>query len=68
VAGNGPAARAGLRQGDVLVAANGQTLRAPAELVTAVERAGVGGNLRLTVSRGGQQFQVNVVPAQLARS
>jgi len=68
VVGNGPAARAGLRQGDVLVAANGQTLRAPAELVAAVERAGVGGNLRLTVSRGGQQFQVDVVPAQLARS
>jgi S1-C subfamily serine protease len=68
VAGNGPAARAGLRQGDVLLAANGQSLRAPAELVAAVERAGVGGNLRLTVNRGGQQFQVDVVPGQLARS
>lgn len=65
---NGPAARAGLRQGDVLVAANGQALRAPAELVAAVERAGVGGTLRLTVNRAGQQFGLDVVPAQLARS
>ncbi len=64
---NGPAARAGLRHGDVLVAANGQPLRMPAELVAAVERTGVGGTLRLTVSRGGQQFGLEVVPAQLGR-
>jgi len=62
---NGPAARAGLRQGDVIVAVNGQVLRAPAELVTAVERAGVGGSLRLTVNRAGQQLGLDVVPAQM---
>ena len=65
VASNGPAAQAGLRQGDVLVAAGGQALRSPAELVAAVERTGVGGVLRLTVNRGGEQFALEVVPAQM---
>jgi len=65
VAPNGPAARAGLRQGDVVVAAAGQPVQNPSQLVAAVERAGVGRPLSLTVNRGGSELEVSVTPAQL---
>ncbi len=65
VAPNGPAARAGLRQGDVVVAAGGQPVQGPSQLVAAVERAGVGRSLTLTVNRGGTTLQIAVTPAQL---
>ena len=61
-----PAARAGLQQGDVIVAVGGQPIGSPAQLVAAVERAGVGGSLLLTVSRDGRLLSVTVVPAPLA--
>ncbi|MFM7676759.1 MAG: trypsin-like peptidase domain-containing protein [Synechococcus sp.] len=61
-----PAARAGLQQGDVIVAVAGQPIASPAQLVAAVERAGVGGSLPLTVNRVGRLLQVTVVPAPLA--
>ena len=65
VGAGSPAERAGLRAGDVVVAAAGQPLTLPSQLVAAVERAGVGKTLVLTVSRSGQQEQVTVVPAEL---
>lgn len=60
-----PAARAGLQQGDVIVAVGGQPIANPPQLVSAVERAGVGGNLPLSINRAGRILQVTVVPAQL---
>ena len=60
-----PAERAGLRPGDVVVAAGGQPVAQPYQLVAAVERSGVGKPLLLTVSRGGRLEQVEVVPAEL---
>ncbi|MEB3308519.1 MAG: trypsin-like peptidase domain-containing protein [Cyanobacteriota bacterium] len=65
VTADGPAARAGLRQGDVVVAAAGQPVRDPGQLVSAVERTGVGRPLTLTVNRSGTRFDVDVTPAQL---
>ena len=65
VAPNGPAARAGLRQGDVVVAAGGQPVLNPSQLVAAVERTGVGRPLSLTVNRGGTELQIAVTPSQL---
>jgi S1-C subfamily serine protease len=63
----GPAAKGGLRPGDVIVAAGGQTLEGASQLVTAVERTGVGNGLALTVNRAGQVLQLQVTPADLAR-
>ena len=60
-----PAERAGLRPGDVVVAAGGQPVAQPSQLVAAVERSGVGKPLLLMVSRGGRLEQVEVVPAEL---
>ncbi len=65
VAPNGPAARAGLRQGDVVVAAGGARVTNASQLVAAVERAGVGRTLNLTVNRGGSELQIAVIPAQI---
>jgi S1-C subfamily serine protease len=60
-----PAARGGLQQGDVIVAVGGQAMANPSQMVAAVERAGVGGSLLLSVNRAGRVLQITVVPAQL---
>ena len=65
VATESPAARAGLRPGDVVVAAGGQPVTGPSQLIAAVERARVGRPLVLTINRSGQVLQVEVVPAEL---
>jgi S1-C subfamily serine protease len=65
VVAGGPAQRAGLRQGDVLVTANGEQLLQPSQLIGAVEKAGVGGTLKLGVSRGGQMVQLTLVPVAI---
>ncbi|QVL53276.1 MAG: trypsin-like peptidase domain-containing protein [Cyanobium sp. M30B3] len=65
VVAGGPAQRAGLRQGDVLVAANGEQLLQPSQLIAAVEKAGVGGTLTVSVSRGGQMVQLTLVPVAI---
>ena len=61
-----PAARTGLQKGDVIIAVGNQPIVSPSQLVTAVERAGVGGSLALRVNRAGNLMQLTVVPAQLA--
>lgn len=66
VAAGGPAAQAGLRTGDVITAAAGQPIQTASQLVTAVERTGVGRTLTLTVNRGGAVLQLQVVPVDLA--
>ncbi len=60
-----PAARAGLQRGDVIVAVGGQPIANPAQLVAAVERAGVGGSLPFSINRAGRVLQITVVAAQL---
>ncbi|BAS58312.1 HtrA2 peptidase [Leptolyngbya boryana NIES-2135] len=59
---NSPAARAGLRNGDVIKKVNGQTVTKADQVQQAVENASVGGNLRLDVSRGGNTTTVSVQP------
>lgn len=59
---NSPAARAGLRNGDVIKKVNGQTVTKADQVQQAVENASVGGNLRLEVSRGGNTTTVSVQP------
>ena len=68
VVAGGPAQRAGLRQGDVVVSANGVQILQPSQLVAAVEKVGVGGSLSLNVSRAGQVVQVTVVPVAIGGS
>ena len=63
---NGPAARAGLRPGDRIVAVGDQTVRDPAQLTQLVERNGVGRPMQLQVQRQGQNLTLQVTPVELS--
>jgi putative serine protease PepD len=56
----GPAARAGLRAGDVVVAADGERITSPEELIVAIRKHAPGDRLRLTYLRGGQRHTTTV--------
>ena len=49
-----------LEAGDVITAANSETVDGPNDLIAAVAMAGVGGSLPLTVTRDGQSIDVTV--------
>ena len=61
----GPGALAGLQVNDVIVAVSGQPVRNPAEVVTAIDRSGVGQPLVLNVQRQGKQLPVTVRPVEM---
>lgn len=56
----GPAAKAGLRPGDVVVAINGEHIDSSRNLIRAVAAVTPGRNLRLTVRRQGREMEVPV--------
>ncbi len=55
-----PADRAGLREGDILLRANGQRLTAQSPLSETVQRAAIGDTLTLTILREGEEREVAV--------
>ncbi len=57
---DGPAARGGLRAGDIVVGLNGQTVSSSTELTRLVGRASAGDLLRLDILRDGRRMQVSV--------
>ena len=61
----GPGAVAGLEVNDVIVSVAGQTVRNPAEVVTAIDRSGVGQPLVLNIQRQGRQLPVTVRPVEM---
>jgi serine protease Do len=62
----GPAARAGLEPGDVIVALDGQPIDDAAHLRNALAAAKVGGELRLSVVREGHRHEIRI-PVEEAR-
>jgi S1-C subfamily serine protease len=62
----GPAAAAGLRPGDVITGVEGQRIGNPSDVINAVEKAGVGRALRVSVLRGGQSLDVSITPGDMA--
>lgn len=62
---NSPAEQAGLRRGDLVVAAADETVRDPATLLQRVEVSQVGEELPLKVVRGARELQLSIKPAPL---
>lgn len=60
----GPAARAGLRAGDVVVAVDGEPVREGRDLLRAVLRRDVGARVRLEVIRGGRRVSLVLTTAE----
>jgi len=61
----GPGALAGLKVNDVIFSVGGKQVRNPAEVVTAIDRSGVGQPLVLNVQRQGQSLALTVRPVEM---
>ena len=57
---NGPALRAGLRQGDVVTTLNGQVIDSTRHLIKAIALTVPGNAVRITIRRQGKDFEVSV--------
>jgi S1-C subfamily serine protease len=53
-----PAAKAGLRSGDVITRVDNQAINSPPELVQAIRKAGVGKEVTITAQRGDKALEV----------
>ena len=60
-----PAARGGLRRGDVILKLGGETLRDPAHLRNRIAASGSGNKVRLTVLRKGKTLTLKLVLGEL---
>ena len=56
----GPGAAAGVRQGDIIVAWNGEPIRGVHQLVRALGPESVGASVRLTLRRGGEPIETTL--------
>jgi serine protease Do len=67
VAEGGPAEKAGVKPGDVIISVNGKPVRDGRELVNVVTATPVGSSLDLTVLRNGQRMNYKVTVGDLAQ-
>lgn len=63
VSAGGPADRAGVRPGDVIIEANGQAITNMEELTAVRDEIDVGGSLELTVWRDGETLKLTLILA-----
>jgi S1-C subfamily serine protease len=62
VMANSPAAQGGVKDGDVIIAVNGQNVSSASDVQTEVEKSQVGSEMVLGLRRNGQNIQVTVRP------
>ncbi|MBD2167819.1 trypsin-like peptidase domain-containing protein [Calothrix membranacea FACHB-236] len=62
---NSPAAKAGIRAGDVIQKLNGQSVTDASSIQRAVDNSQIGGNVRLDLRRNGENVSVAVQPGAL---
>ena len=63
-----PARRAGLREGDVIVALDGQPVAGVDDLHRVLSDVRAGGRSELTVLRGTERLQIGIVPEEARQS
>jgi S1-C subfamily serine protease len=62
---NSPAAKAGVRPGDVIEAIDDQPVTKASKVQQLIEQAGVGGKLSMTLERNGRTVALTIQPEQL---
>jgi S1-C subfamily serine protease len=62
---NSPAAQAGLKVGDVIIAVNGKTVTNGSDVQTEVEKAQLGVEMPLSIRRDGKTIEVKVRPVAM---
>ena len=62
---NSPAEKAGLRRGDLVIAAENITIKEPKALLDEVEKAQIGKIFILNVLRDNKEMQINIKPEPL---
>ncbi|WP_164940778.1 S1C family serine protease [Bradyrhizobium zhanjiangense] len=62
---NGPAAKAGLRSGDVVTSVDGQSIKSATELTKKVHAMAPGSTIQLAMVRAGNHSSLNVTLGQL---
>jgi Do/DeqQ family serine protease len=65
---NSPAAKAGMKSGDVIQSVAGKPVADASAVQQAVEQSQVGSNLQVQIRRNGQNLTLNVVPTTLPQS
>jgi S1-C subfamily serine protease len=68
VGSGSPAAQAGIQQGDIITAANGQPITGESDLLTALANAKPGQKMTLTINRNGSTVSVTVTLGELSAS
>jgi len=59
-----PAAKSGLKEGDIIIEIDGKTISDPNELMRMVSLSPIGSNVTLTFLRGGKQMKLSVTLAE----
>ncbi len=65
VEGGGPAARAGLREGDLILSLDGNAVPGIDDIHRALDGSSVGRRMKLSLVRAGKLIELDVVPAEL---
>ncbi|NUO34561.1 MAG: trypsin-like serine protease, partial [Dermatophilaceae bacterium] len=60
VTAGGPAAKAGVKAGDIVVGFEGKRIRTPDQLIVSIRARAVGDTVKLEVKRGGQQIELTM--------